>query len=436
MEKPDRKRVSDAVKKMTDADAALYKIINETEQYRNQVQSAYANLQRANVQETLKNISVDELNRDKNGIRIAVLKNAGYQNISQVIKASHQQLVALNGIGEEGATKIKKKAEEICKTAEQLTRVKLTVEDKNQDTMKIVSAIAALMKTKKISDRATELYGQYHDELMKNMASAKQNKSLVKWIFSSKQKKNERVTSLQYLENLVSLGMASEAQTLAKEYMDTVRLWYAKRCWDDFENNAAAYFAWLEQITGAKDVEDVTLNGLSEELAKSIDEYPLDTSLLKVMLRNYQVFGTKYILHQKRVLLGDEMGLGKTVQAIASMAHLKAAGKTHFVVVCPVSVMINWIREISQHSELQAVKVHGDTRDESFAKWQEEGGVIVTTYETISRVELADTAKIDMLIVDEAHYVKNPEAIRTKALMKFAEKSEYILFMTGTPIEN
>ena len=48
----------------------------------------------------------------------------------------------------------------------------------------------------------------------------------------------------------------------------------------------------------------------------------------------YQEFGVKYILHQKRVLLGDDMGLGKTIQAIAAMSHLYAGEKGgHFLFV-------------------------------------------------------------------------------------------------------
>ncbi len=56
--------------------------------------------------------------------------------------------------------------------------------------------------------------------------------------------------------------------------------------------------------------------------------------------------GQRFALAQKRVIIGDEMGLGKTVQAIAALAHLAARGETHFLVVCPASVLINWTREI------------------------------------------------------------------------------------------
>lgn len=74
--------------------------------------------------------------------------------------------------------------------------------------------------------------------------------------------------------------------------------------------------------------------------------------------------GVKYILHQKSVLLGDEMGLGKTVQSIATMVSLKNAGARLFLVVCPAAVIINWCREIEQHSKLKIIKIHGFDKKE------------------------------------------------------------------------
>lgn len=436
MQKPDKKRVNQAVLAMGNADAQLQTIVNRTQQYKNTVRQAYQNLQMKSVQSTLVNIPVEELNRDKSGIRVAALKNAGINNIAQLAGISRQRLMSINGIGEDGAARILAKTQEICKNASQLTRVKIGTNDKNTDTYAIISAVYVLMKTKQASDRASSLYSEFHDNIVRNINSAKQGKSVLKWFFTGQQKKNESIAALQFLENLIGQGFVTEVQNLTNQFQSIAAQRNQQEHWKDFEQNAASYFAWIEQITGVGEVEDVTFSGLSEELAQSIDAFPLDTSLLNIVLRNYQVFGTKYVLHQKKVLLGDEMGLGKTVQAIAAMAHLQAVGRTHFMVVCPVSVMINWTREITQHSQLKAMKIHGDTRDEEFIRWQQEGGVAVTTYETISRLEEPQQLKIDMLTVDEAHYVKNPEAIRTKALVKYAAKSEYILFMTGTPIEN
>lgn len=130
------------------------------------------------------------------------------------------------------------------------------------------------------------------------------------------------------------------------------------------------------------------------------------------------------------------MGLGKTVQAIATMVSLKNTGATHFVVLCPASVIINWCREIQKFSKLRAIKVHGSGRNAALQEWIQSGGVAVTTYETTSYFELPDLFRYTLLIVDEAHYIKNPEARRSMNAKHLSSYADRLLFMTGTALEN
>ena len=153
-------------------------------------------------------------------------------------------------------------------------------------------------------------------------------------------------------------------------------------------------------------------------------------------MRGYQEWGVKYALHQERVLLGDEMGLGKTVQAIATMVSLRNTGATHFAVVCPASVLTNWCREIEQKSRLRVIKVHGSGRKSALRFWIINGGVAVTTYETTAYFTLEDGFRFSMLTVDEAHYIKNAAANRSKNVRELCRHAERLLFMTGTALEN
>ena len=72
-----------------------------------------------------------------------------------------------------------------------------------------------------------------------------------------------------------------------------------------------------------------------------------------------------------------------TIQAIAALAHLAAEGRTHFLVVCPASVLVNWTREIAARSALRPVPLHGPERRDAFAEWREAGGVGVTTCDAL-----------------------------------------------------
>ena len=205
--------------------------------------------------------------------------------------------------------------------------------------------------------------------------------------------------------------------------------------WTDFEKRSAAYYALLGQLVDLKLDVDAAAGFLPQSIVDRIHEQQLDESFLRVSLRGYQSFGARYALVQRKVILGDEMGLGKTVQAIAVMAHLQATGHTHYLVVCPASVLINWTREVQKHSKLRPYQVHGSDRDRTWRNWQKLGGVAITTFDTLRTLNIAK-ATIALLTVDEAHFVKNPNTLRAKAVISYVNTCERTLFMTGTPMEN
>lgn len=130
------------------------------------------------------------------------------------------------------------------------------------------------------------------------------------------------------------------------------------------------------------------------------------------------------------------MGLGKTIQAIATMVSLKNTGATHFVVVCPASVIANWCREIRKHSLLRVIKIHGQGHKTALKEWINTGGVAVTTHEATGYFMLENDFRFTLLVVDEAHYFKNPEARRTINVKKLSDHADRLLFMTGTALEN
>ncbi|WP_419927653.1 DEAD/DEAH box helicase [Candidatus Poriferisocius sp.] len=175
---------------------------------------------------------------------------------------------------------------------------------------------------------------------------------------------------------------------------------------------------------------------LPADIAERITSFDLDVTLLGASLRGYQDFGAKFALVQKRIILGDEMGLGKTIEALAVLCHLRSRGATHFLVVCPASVLANWENEIQRHSQLPTpLRLHGHLRERLLRKWTREGGVAITTFDTLRLLHMP-TTDIAAVVVDEAHYVKNPGARRTGAVLACLERSEHALLMSGTPLEN
>lgn len=206
--------------------------------------------------------------------------------------------------------------------------------------------------------------------------------------------------------------------------------------WADFAARHSTYMGLLARVLGVDAAH--ASGGLPEEIAEGVRSVTLDltalTPELRASLRIYQSFGASFAVHQRRVLLGDEMGLGKTIQALATMAHLHARGARHFVVVCPTAVVGNWIKETRRFSSLNAFRLHGADKAQALQQWKRRGGVAVTSFDTFKR--LAFDTDVALLVVDEAHTVKNPQAQRSQAVQALAEVSERVLFMSGTPLEN
>jgi SNF2 family DNA or RNA helicase len=140
-------------------------------------------------------------------------------------------------------------------------------------------------------------------------------------------------------------------------------------------------------------------------------------------LFDYQKVGADFLCNNPAAFLADEQGLGKTLQVIAACDTL---GITKVVVICPAIAKINWRRE--------------------FERWGTvEREVKVFSYDKITQSKEVrnEIAKFepDVLVLDEAHYLKNRTAKRTKfiygqycrgdGLVRFADR---VWLLSGTPL--
>ncbi|MFN0603086.1 DEAD/DEAH box helicase [Facklamia hominis] len=202
----------------------------------------------------------------------------------------------------------------------------------------------------------------------------------------------------------------------------------------DFEKSSSSYYAVIDRLNGGGDQD---YRDLPSIIVDRVKQFSLETDGFGAILRPYQEFGVKYALTFKKILLGDEMGLGKTIQALAIANHLNLQGLTHHVVLAPLSILANWQREIAKWTGMASFLYRGNNRKAAVQAWQDQGGVLLLNYEQSKHLnnESMDY-KPDLVIVDEAHYVKNPNAQRSKNAYQLARSADYNLFMTGTPLEN
>ncbi|MFT6268888.1 MAG: superfamily II DNA or RNA helicase [Alphaproteobacteria bacterium] len=162
---------------------------------------------------------------------------------------------------------------------------------------------------------------------------------------------------------------------------------------------------------------------------------------LHAELREYQHQGVNWLQFLREYelagILADDMGLGKTIQALAHLLIEKKHGRLTrpCLIVAPTSVLFNWANEIEKFTpDLSYIVLHGAKRQQDFASL-EQYDLVITSYALILKdIELHEVTDYYYLILDEAHYIKNPKTSVYQAMIKI--KAQHKLCMTGTPMEN
>lgn len=144
----------------------------------------------------------------------------------------------------------------------------------------------------------------------------------------------------------------------------------------------------------------------------------------------YQRAGISYAATRPGVLIADEMGLGKTIQAIGAV-NADATVKS-VLIICPKSLTLNWVRELNKW----LVRSFSVTRAASAPTSTDEGLIVVVSYEEAKKHEKALAGVWDLVIVDEAHLIKNQKAQRTVTVHALAKAARRRILLTGTPIAN
>ncbi|UBU17429.1 DEAD/DEAH box helicase [Nonomuraea gerenzanensis] len=367
-------------------------------------------------------------------LRISTLEKAGFGTVRQVLDATPYELQSLPGIGARTAGQIHAAARQIEQAAAEAASLRLDVDRPDHHTTELVVCLHRLVVAGPDLPRALEAAGDLAERLAPLLAQARPARSRLRMMFTLPARRRRAREAVEEIEALLD-GAAATRLLLAQVTADLLRPPARDfEAWADFESRSPEYFALLAELAGEPLGTGQGL--LPDDLAAKVAAQPLDDTHRRVSLRGYQAFGARFSLAQERVIIGDEMGLGKSIEAIAALAHLQASGDTHFLVVCPASVLINWVREIGSRSTLRAYPLHGPDRPAARREWLRDGGVAVATLDGLHRLGDLAAVELGMLVVDEAHYVKNPETRRSRAVAAWCGRTRRVLFLTGTPMEN
>jgi SNF2 family DNA or RNA helicase len=371
-------------------------------------------------------------------LRLGTIEAAGYRTVGQAAAAGVARLQQIPGVGPQTATQVVAAARQLGSAMMQRVRVRFDPDTRPPVQARLLAELHRYAVARQAAMPGRENLDEVAAALDAVLAGSTRAVSRLRMFFSGSRKRDEARSALRQLEDLVKSVRQSGLDTRLQQSLADLaaRTPSGAALWRDYEERAVFYNGLLIEIGElAPDIE-AGQGFIPADIARRVHNHPLDLSLMRASLRGYQAFGAKFALCQGKAMLGDEMGLGKSVEALAAMCHLHVEGRKHFLVVCPASVLVNWTHEIERHSQLRSHRLHGPDRQRNLRAWTRTGGVAVTTYESLR--SLAKPAEIDlgMLVVDEAHYAKNREAERTKAVRQWAAATDRVLFLTGTPMEN
>ena len=185
-----------------------------------------------------------------------------------------------------------------------------------------------------------------------------------------------------------------------------------------------------------------SLHRLVQQLAgqTNLPDVPVPTGLV-ASLRPYQQQGLNWLQflreHGLAGVLADDMGLGKTLQTLAHILLEKEQGRLTdaALIVAPVSLMGNWLREAARFTPgLRTLVLHGQDRHGAAADIADYD-VVIAPYSLLQRDrDLWLARRWHLVVLDEAQNIKNAS---TGAAQVAAElDATHRLCLSGTPMEN
>ena len=147
---------------------------------------------------------------------------------------------------------------------------------------------------------------------------------------------------------------------------------------------------------------------------------------------NHQKDAIEKLAGSKRFILADDMGLGKTTSTIIAALETKAK---KILIICPASLKINWQREIENYTDRSVYIAEGK-------HFSTEHDFVIVNYDILKNFyDLKDKensliykSNFELIIIDEAHYIQNGQAQRTKLVNSFVKSVDKLWLLTGTPM--
>ncbi|MBP3618233.1 MAG: SNF2 helicase associated domain-containing protein [Lachnospiraceae bacterium] len=243
------------------------------------------------------------------------------------------------------------------------------------------------------------------------------------------------------------VDLTDEMFVKAAELLDNMNLSYR-----DFDKNgvlkiAKSHAVYLEntpQEYGFEVTKGENFSAFLERLHNpEAGNHPIPETV-RATLRGYQKTGFSWLRMLDNNgfggILADDMGLGKTLQALTYMASVlseETFSDVPFLVVCPTSLVYNWLDEVENYTPHLRTKIIQGTPEERRAMLADskEYDLFITSYPLLRRdLPAYESKQFRTVFIDEAQFIKNAMTGNARSVKELHAKTKFAL--TGTPIEN
>lgn len=199
--------------------------------------------------------------------------------------------------------------------------------------------------------------------------------------------------------------------------------------------------SWLDDLEGRLEkggpwgdfrLSQLAVEGEQSRLVTSFEELQCLKHLGDLSPLPHQTDTAKRVLFEMsgRAILADEVGLGKTIEAGLILKEYILRGLvSRVLILVPASLVLQWVRELNSKFGIPAIA------QKKAYSWAND--IVVASMDTAKRAPHSEyllNQEYDMLIIDEAHKLKNKKTSNYQFIQKLRKK--YCLLLTATPVQN
>ena len=194
-------------------------VVSCEEKYRKKVKHASDALVAQKVLKVLADIPIEEVNRDKKGIRVKALRDYGYKTMADISAASVSSIASVHGISEDAAYTIKRIVNDIVSKARQGVKISLSTDSRSKEETELVLALSQYRRSRNVADKCRKLLNKNKRTIDYAVEDLNPSTGSLRWFLSSKAKKQKATEAYNILVNLIDSEYGSEAEEqISKNY--------------------------------------------------------------------------------------------------------------------------------------------------------------------------------------------------------------------------